>query len=164
MKNFRGPRGPLKSQGCLVFISLSDFAKCNTSSGCNECQRKVDCACGFDKDVREEFATIISSGGLLSLSHLIRKSVHHDDLEHHACKFNNVEEQGTLRFIVLLEQLRLSSTDYTFDSEEQTTNVDSIECGRKTENSLITEQDYALTGNATIGLMRAAYRRSHESW
>ena len=99
---------------------------------------EVDCACGFDKDLREEFATIDCLRRIviaITLDQEVGYTTTTLNITH--VRFNNVEEQGTLRFIVLLEQLRLSSTtDYTFDSEEQTTNVDSIECGRKTESVL----------------------------
>ena len=68
-------------------------------------------------------------------------------------RFNDIEEQCSLRFVVLLEELCLSSArDDTLDGEEQATNVDTIERRCETKCSLITEQDNALTREGNNGV------------
>ena len=69
--------------------------------------------------------------------------------------FNNVHEVSSCDLIVELEEEVLSgSRDCIFQIDEQTANVDSIECGRLAESSLITEEDDSCSrGGRLLGLL-----------
>ena len=68
-------------------------------------------------------------------------------------RLNDVDEEVSLCFIILLEELSLRCfTDNSLDNEEETADVDTIECRSETLCSLITVENYALTRERDDGV------------
>ena len=104
---------------------------------------EVDRSCWFDKDVSNKLIAINDSSsvvGLVTNDDVIKDTSFRLNVAEEW--FNNVHEVSSCDFIIELEQEVLSSSgDCIFQIDEQTANVNSIECGGLTECSLITEED-----------------------
>ena len=119
-----------------------------TSSSCSEGERDVvDRAGGFDEDFSKEFTTVDCFcrvvAGVANNQEVDNASAGLNRTEE---GFHNVLEGSTSELIIQFKQLCLSRfCDCIFQNQEQTTDVDSVECGLVSKCSLVTEEDDTLT-------------------
>ena len=128
--------------------SADDFIEANTSAGSNEGDGdEVDGARGLQVDLSNEFVAVDHIASVVSLiadHEVVGQTATCLDFAEEAT--DCVREGRTSDLIVQIKEDVLSEVlNLSFDGQEQTANVDSVESGRSAESSLVTEQNSTAT-------------------